>query len=231
MIPQIIHFCWFGGKTLPKSVVRCVDSWKRFFPNYEIREWNDSTFDVSNIPYTAKSYERGKYAFISDYVRCMALYNYGGVYFDTDVEVIRPFDDILDNGPFLGIEKNRQQITVSPGLGMGAVPGMSFYKEILDIYEGLDGDDDEIVRPYLVNTTTAILLRDGFVKEDRVQVVDGITIYPNDFFNPFDDYTGRLFLTENTHSIHYYDRTWMPARQSMRIPLSRLYHRLKNRLR
>ena len=96
MIPRTIHYCWFGGNPLPKSAVKCIDSWKRFFPDYEIKEWNESNFDVNAIDYTRQAYERKKYAFVSDYARFWLLYNYGGLYFDTDVEVIRPMDDIIE---------------------------------------------------------------------------------------------------------------------------------------
>ncbi len=104
MIPKVIHYCWFGGNPLPESAQKCIASWRKFLPDYEIKEWNESNFDVNAIPYTAQAYAAKKYAFVSDYARFSILYDNGGLYFDTDVEVIRPMDDIIENGPFMGFE-------------------------------------------------------------------------------------------------------------------------------
>ena len=98
MIPKIIHYCWFGHNPLPNSAIKCINSWKKFFPDYEIREWNEDNFDVESIPYTAEAYRIKKYAFVSDYARFWVLYHHGGLYFDTDVEVIKPMDDIIERG-------------------------------------------------------------------------------------------------------------------------------------
>ena len=102
MIPQTIHYCWFGGNPLPESAQKCIASWRRYFPDWEIKEWNESNFDVDSIPYTTQAYRAKKYAFVSDYARFKILYEHGGVYFDTDVEVIKSFNDILGWGPFMG---------------------------------------------------------------------------------------------------------------------------------
>lgn len=104
MIPKKIHYCWFGRKPLPESAKKCIASWKKFFHDYEIIEWNEDNYDVNKIPYIQQAYEAKKYAFVSDYARFDVLYQYGGVYFDTDVEVIRPFEDILEKGAFMGCE-------------------------------------------------------------------------------------------------------------------------------
>lgn len=104
-IPHVIHYCWFGGKPVPRSARKCIDSWKEYFPGWEIKQWNESNYDVWKIPYIAQAYDAKKYAFVSDYARFDILYQYGGVYFDTDVEVIKPFDDILARGAFMGLEQ------------------------------------------------------------------------------------------------------------------------------
>ena len=128
MIPKIIHYCWFGRNPLPESAQKCIASWRKFFPDYEIVEWNEDNFDVRSIPYTAQAYDAKKYAFVSDYARFKILYEHGGIYFDTDVEVIRPFDDILARGAFMGYEIDPKEgdITgyVAPGLGLGVNPGL-----------------------------------------------------------------------------------------------------------
>ena len=123
MIPKVIHYCWFGRNPLPKSALKCIDSWRKFFPDYEIKEWNEDNFDVNIIKYTQDAYNAKKYAFVSDYARIWILYNYGGVYFDTDVEVISPMTDIIEKGPFMGFEINNStenKIAVNPGLGIGS---------------------------------------------------------------------------------------------------------------
>ena len=147
MIPKIIHYCWFGRNPLPQSAIKCINSWKKFFPDYEIKEWNEDNFDVNIIPYTAEAYEAKKYAFVSDYARFWILYHHGGIYFDTDVEVIKPFDDILERGPFMGREQgafiknicgtsyNGNGFGVAPGLGIGATSGLELYKEFLKSFQ------------------------------------------------------------------------------------------------
>ena len=135
MIPKKIHYCWFGRNPLPESALKCIASWRKFFPDYEIIEWNEDNFDVISIPYTAQAYEVKKYAFVSDYARFKILYEQGGLYFDTDVEVIRPMDDIIVRGPFMGFEVNpnpqRPYGAVGAGLGIAAEKGMTLYKSIL----------------------------------------------------------------------------------------------------
>ena len=123
MIPKVIHYCWFGRNPLPASARKCIDSWKKFFPDYEIKEWNEDNFDVNMIPYTHEAYSVKKYAFVSDYARFWILYNYGGLYFDTDVEVIRPMDDIVARGPFMGIEVE----ATSAGEAALVAPGICFW--------------------------------------------------------------------------------------------------------
>ena len=123
-IPKVIHYCWFGGNPLPELAQRCIDSWRKYLPDYEIKEWNESNFNVNIIPYTAEAYQQGKYAFVSDYARFWILYRYGGIYFDTDVEVIRPLDDVLDRGGFMGFEThykeslNPHEVATNPGLSL-----------------------------------------------------------------------------------------------------------------
>ena len=127
MIPKIIHYCWFGHNPLPELAKKCIASWKNYFPDYEIKEWNESNFDVNAIPYTEEAYKQKKYAFVSDYARFWILYHYGGLYFDTDVEVIKPMNEIIERGPFMGCEntaKNRNKVVDSSGLELGVNPGL-----------------------------------------------------------------------------------------------------------
>ena len=141
MIPKIIHYCWFGRNPLPELAQKCIASWKKYLPDYEIKEWNEDNFDVNIIPYTAEAYAQKKYAFVSDYARFWIQHKYGGIYFDTDVEVIRPIDDIIARGNFMGFETDpnsekgdASNASVNPGLGLGVAPGLGVIIKLLDYY-------------------------------------------------------------------------------------------------
>ena len=230
MIPKVIHYCWFGRNPLPESAVKCINSWRKYFPDYEIKEWNEDNFDVNIIPYTKEAYEAKKYAFVSDYARMWILYHFGGLYFDTDVEVIKPMDDIVKRGPFMGIEvdANREEYQqVNPGLGLGVNPGLGLYKEILDYYAPLHfkSSDGSLNQVTIVKHTTNVLIENGLKQTNELQLVAGVWIYPRDFFNPLDDNTGELQITENTRSIHWYTKTWLKKRNPVRTWLVRRIHR------
>ncbi|MDE6320764.1 MAG: glycosyl transferase [Muribaculaceae bacterium] len=233
-IPKIIHYCWFGRNPLPESAIKCINSWKKFFPDYEIKEWNEDNFDVNSIPYTQEAYQAKKYAFVSDYARFKILYEHGGIYFDTDVEVIRPMDDIVAAGPFMGFEIDplwvkgkAQEGAIAPGLGLGVNPGLGLYAELLEFYAGLHfiNNDGSFNQTTIVKYTTHILIRHGLQCRPGIQTVAGIRIYPTDYFNPLNDNTGVLKLTNNTRSIHWYTKTWL-NQSHLRIKLSRLLHRV-----
>lgn len=220
-IPKVIHYCWFGGNPLPESAHRCIDSWKKFLPDYEIREWNENNFDVNIIPYTSEAYDEGKYAFVSDYARFWILYNFGGVYFDTDVEVIRDMGCILDNGPFFGCEKNcnsQGYAEVNPGLGTAAGKGLEFYQKILEYYGNLHfrKPDGSLNILTIVYHTTEMLKKYGLTKITSPQEYAGITIYPKEFFCPKDYVSGRITITDSTFTIHHYSASWKSFIQKAR---------------
>lgn len=214
MIPKIIHYCWFGRNPLPKSAVKCIESWRKFFPDYEIKEWNEDNFDVNIIPYTAEAYKAKKYAYVSDYARFWILYQYGGIYFDTDVEVIRPMDDIIAAGNFMGMERDSNcgtTGTVAPGLGLGVNPGLGLIKEMLDMYETLDYETENKGNIYktIVQYTTEKLESHGLKDIGGIQYVADVFVYPKEYFNPL-EHINQLHITENTRTIHHYDGTWQP---------------------
>jgi len=200
-------------------------------PDYEIKEWNEDNFDVNSIPYIAEAYEAKKFAFVSDYARFWILYHYGGVYFDTDVEVIKPIDDILARGPFMGIEdiypKSDPYPLINPGVGIGVEAGHPFYKKMLDYYAGVHFLDDngQMDQETVVRRTTRLLVEEGLQPRHEMQQVAGMWIYPKEYFNPLDDLTGKLVKTENTRSIHWYARTWQ-NRHPLKQWLSRISHRI-----
>lgn len=230
MIPKIIHYCWFGRNPLPKSALKCIASWRKFFPDYEIMEWNEDNFDVNAIAYSRQAYEARKYAFVSDYARFKILYDNGGLYFDTDVEVIKPFDDILARGAFMGIEKSEATksnnsigwVGINPGLGLGAEKGNKTYFAILERYKEMDFD---INGGTVVKHTTDVMKKLGYDGTNDFQQVEDICIYPDDYFCPMDSTTGLINITNRSHSIHHYTCSWMNQKS-----LSFLLHRPKNKL-
>jgi len=231
MIPKIIHYCWFGKTPLPKKAVKCLNSWKKYFPDYEIKEWNESNFDVDCIPYTKQAYAAKKYAFVSDYARFQILYQHGGVYFDTDVEVIQSMTDILATGAFMGCEVDGtpvHAIEVAPGLGLAVAPGHAIYQELIQTYADLTfcNADGTLNTKTVVKYTTELLLLHGLENMTGTQQIEGITIYPKEFFNPLDDSTGVLHKTKNTYAIHWYAKSWIPTHKIVRSKVTRVFHRL-----
>jgi hypothetical protein len=208
MIPKIIHYCWFGGNPLPELAQKCIGSWKKYFPDYEIKEWNESNYDVHKIAYIDEAYRAKKYAFVSDYARFDILYQYGGIYFDTDVEVIKPFDDILAHGGFMGVESIGK---VAAGLGIGCNAGLGIVYQILDFYARLHfiNSDGTYNLHTVVEYVTAILEKNGLKEENTIQCLDDLTVYPIEYFCPISFKTGQIKITENTHSIHHYDGSWL----------------------
>ena len=212
---KIIHYCWFGGSPLPEPVIKCIDSWNKYLPDYEIRKWDETCFDVSVCAYTKEAYDHGKWAFVSDYARFWILYHYGGLYFDTDVEVIRPMNDILSAGPFMGCEKvvyNDGSICleVASGLGMAAEKEMPIYRQILEKYEGMHFEklDGTLNYDTVVKNVTEIMKEQGFQGNGEIETVAGVSIYPTEYFCPMDYFTGEMMITENTRAIHHFDETW-----------------------
>lgn len=231
MIPKVIHYCWFGGNPLPEDAKKCISSWKKYLPDYEIKEWNESNFDINCCPYVKGAYEQKKFAFVSDYARFWVLYNEGGLYFDTDVEVIRNMDHIVKKGNFMGFEKSLatqnpssgEPLGVAVGLGMGTEPNMPLIKEFLDFYDSKQNFSLE--EGTIVTYTTEILKKYGLVNEHRLQNVAGYNIYPADYFCPMDSTTGLIDLTDNTVSIHHYSCSWVD-KNTLNFKL----HLLKNKM-
>lgn len=210
-----IHYCWFGHSSLGRREIACIDSWRSFLPNYSIKEWNESNFDVACCSYVKEAYAAKKWAFVSDYARFRVLYEYGGLYFDTDVELIKPLDDIVNKGPFMGLERDATSsigVSVNPGLGLAANPGLDLYRTVLESYEHdhFQNGDGSFNYRTVVERVTAILKEMGLEDRPGIQVVDGVYFYPSEYFNPIDLETGELHITTNTKSIHHYSASWQP---------------------
>ena len=224
MIPKIIHYCWFGGNPLPDDALKYIESWKKFCPDYEIIEWNEKNFDINCCEYVKEAYNAKKWAFVSDYARFKILYKNGGLYFDTDVELIKPIDDIVASGPFMGLEPTLNSPYIAPGLGLAASPGMSLYKDIIDDYDKSHFELEKDGRyKTVVKRVTDILKRNGLKLNPEFQKICGVIIYPAEYFCPLNYYTGEINITENTRSIHHYTASWTNGIEKLIMSIIRFF--------
>jgi len=213
-IPKIIHYCWFGYGEKPEIVKKCIESWKINLSEYKIIEWNEKNFDINTNSYVKEAYDSKKFAFVSDYVRIYALYNYGGIYLDTDVEVFKNFDDLLDNDSFWGYEQENYIATST----IGSKKGNKLIKDFLKSYKDKtfikeDGRFDELTNVAII---TKILEAYGLNRNGQYQKIDEIaTFYPQTYFSPYDYINCRKFITENTYCMHHFYKSWLPI--SVRI--------------
>lgn len=208
MIPKKIHYCWFGRGEMPKLVKKCIASWNKYCPDYEIIEWNEENFDVNSFDYCAEAYAEGKYAFVSDVARAKALYDYGGIYLDTDVTVLKTFDGILDNSVVLGFEEGNYIATSF----MAAEPNHKLFKEFVSHYtnkhfKNCDGTYNAGTN---VLQLTKMLTDRGLVRNNQYQTLsDSITIFPKDFFSPYDYINCVYETTDNSICVHHFFVSWM----------------------
>lgn len=212
MIPKKIHYCWFGKKEKPEIVKKCIKSWKDVLNEYEIIEWNEDNFDIDSNKFVRQAYDAEKFAFVSDYVRVYVLYNYGGIYLDTDVEVYKKFNnEILNNGSFWGFEE-KDFIATST---IGAIKGNNLIKQFLDYYKDKNFFEDD----GSINTLTNVAIVSDMVKKFGIRLdgsyqrIEGIaTIYPQEYFSPYDYINCYSKETENTYTMHHYYKSWLPMR-------------------
>lgn len=228
-IPKVIHYCWFGENPQPESVQHCIQSWKKFCPDYEIIEWNESNFDCSTNRYCREAYEQKKWAFVSDYARLKIINDQGGIYLDTDVELVKPLDDLLEYGAFMGFERAKPSASiprfqVATGLGFGAIPRHPVIQALLADYADIpfvlpDGTCDCTACP---DRSTNTLVSLGLVPDDSLQMLGDVCILPAEYLCPQDFYSGKLTMTEHTYSIHHYDASWISSGARRSIALRHL---------
>lgn len=226
MIPKVIHYCWFGGNSLGEKEKKCIESWRKFCPDYEIKEWNESNFDISLYPYLRQAYESKKYAFLTDVARLDIIYREGGLYFDTDVEIIKNIDDLLENEAFFAFEDGQY---VATGLGFGAVAGNEIVKANRDLYEGINfiNEDGTFNLKACPKYTTELMLEYGLKQDNSEQIIaNGVKIYPSECFNPYDHLTDKLNKTSNTYTIHWFANSWGKQRNPIMKFLLKYYHRI-----
>lgn len=215
MIPKKIHYFWVGGKPMPEKSKACVESWKKFCPDYEIMEWNESNYDFSACTYMAQAYEAGLWGFVPDYARLDIIYRIGGIYLDTDVELLQSLDKLLNCKAFMGFEN---RASVAPGLGFGAEPGNEILKQMRDRYHSFsfyneNGTPNIVPSPFYA---TEFLRSYGLRLNGKRQTVQGMDIFPAEYFAPLCYADNRLKITGNTYSIHWYHASWHTPEQRER---------------
>ena len=224
MIPKKIHYCWFGRGEKPKLAQKCIASWKKFCPDFEIIEWNEDNYDMTENAYVRYCYENKKWAFLSDYVRLAVVCREGGIYFDTDVELIAPVADLLKHEAFYAFENNNY---VASGLGFGAEANHVTIQKMLDEYlplEPVSGEHFAFIGCPTLNTNALVKL--GLQQNGESQSVAGAVILPQDYMNPYEDVTGRLNKTTNTISIHWYSKSALSKSAIIRSNITRVFHRI-----
>ena len=207
MIPKIIHYCWFGRGPMPELALKCIDSWHKFMPDYEYTLWNEDNFDIHCNAYVREAYKARKFAFVTDYVRLFALYTEGGIYMDTDVEVLKPYDDLLNLPAFTGYEGSKY---LPPVTGtMASEAGGKWVREQLASY-----DDAHFLKPdgsLDLTTNTArisgIMKAGGFIQDGKKQVYKDMHVFPVEYFCPRQT-TGEILITSNTYCDHHFMGTW-----------------------
>lgn len=207
MIPKKIHYCWFGKGILPIREKRCIESWKKFMPDFEFILWDEIRFDVNSVPFTQEAYQVKKYAFVADYVRLFALSTEGGIYLDTDVEIIRPLYPLLEYDAFGGFETN---LVIQTGV-IGSIANGIFVSKMFEYYQNrhfllLDGSFDQTPNSAVFSN---LLRGEGLVLNNLQQSLAGIEIFPSDYFCPINQATWEIKVTENSYCIHYLSGSWL----------------------
>ena len=227
-IPRTIHYCWFGGKELPDQYKKWMESWKKYCPGYEIIRWDESNYDVHKIPYIDEAYKSGKYSFVSDYARLDILYNHGGIYLDTDVEMLRPLDNLLCQKAFMGTEFPSNM--VATGLGMGAVPKHYGIKLLMDDYlnHRFIRDDGTLNLTTCPVIQSNLLQKYGLKLNGKRQKVCDIEIYPNMVFSPYLPYRKQIVYNGVSYLCHHYSASWVDDKAKSKAKrISELYKLFK----
>lgn len=214
MIPKKIHYCWFGTGEIPEKDKRCIESWKKYCPDYEIIRWDEGNYDIEKNDYMKNAYASKKWGFVPDYARFDIIYNEGGFYLDTDVELVKSLDELRYNQAYMGFEGG---IWINGGIGFGAEAGNKVIKGLRDMYESIcfindNGELNLTPSPYYI---TEYLVKKGLKRNNQEQDLDGIHIYPTEYFAAKDYDTGKISRTENTISIHQYNASWKTPKQKM----------------
>lgn len=227
-IPKIINYCWFGNNKKSKLIEKCIKSWKKYCPEYKIIEWNEENFDINSNKYVKEAYENKKWAFVSDYVRLFAIYNNGGIYLDTDVELIKPLDELLKYDVFFSSENNKN---INTGLGFGAKKNNCVIKELIDSYENISFVNKKTGNLDLTpcthrNTDTLNKIYGDISNYINKVIEENIIILGKEYFCPFDSRTGKMSKTKNTIGIHWFNASWRSKKINLRERILRPLKRI-----
>jgi mannosyltransferase OCH1-like enzyme len=247
-IPRTLHFCWFGKGEKSETIKKCMESWKKFCPDYKIMEWNEETFDINKAPvYVQEAYGSRKWAFISDYVRLWALDKFGGVYVDADIEIVKPIERFLLHEGFSGFTEVKEKDFEIPAAMMGAKKGNEYVKFLLSYYSDRhflkDGKPDLTQANIYIITSMTLSKYPSFKLDNSLQEIPEFVYYPYEFFTPkFNHHHHVPIITNNTYCIHYHNESWMSPSEKKRIkvisllsiiglkkPLSAVYHLIKGK--
>lgn len=213
MIPKVIHYCWFGGKSKSKLIRKCIKSWKKYCPDFEIKEWNESNFNFSQSVYATQAYKEKKWAFVSDYARFVVLKKYGGIYLDTDVELLKPLDDELLSFDFVGFEDEKN---VACGLIMGSHQDSYICDAMLKSYQNdvFLKNDGKLNLITVCQRMTELLKAKGLILNNTCQQIDSLKIYDSRYFNP-KGIDGKGKITEVAYSVHHYNASWYTPKEKL----------------
>lgn len=227
MIPKQIHLCWLSGDPYPSKIKKCIESWQKYLPDYEIILWDTKRFDLNSAPWVKQAFESKKYAFAADYIRFYALYHYGGIYLDSDVEVLKSFDDLLDRPYFLGEEADG----VLEAAILGAEKRNDWIKNCLDYYEGRNflrsnGELDtrqlpEIMQERIRQIKPIVFMREGNDKPSKSDMDKAVYVFPNDYFSPKVFDSMEVITTPRTYAIHHYQSSWFS-------PKTLIYYKIRS---
>lgn len=217
MIPKKLHYCWFGRNPKSQMMIECIKSWEKYCPDFEIIEWNEDNYDINDSPdFIVEAFKEKKWAFVTDYARLRIVYENGGVYFDTDVKLLKRIDPLLNNLSFFGMEYNslsHSDVTIATGLGFGAEKGFPILKKLMSQYDSLVFNKDRLSDFVCTDIALPVFFKNGFNGKNEEQVlIDGTRVYPTEYFGSYNHYAGQpIGMTENSYSLHLYASTWVQS--------------------
>ena len=216
MIPKTIHYCWFGKKDLPPEAKRCIASWKKMCPDYDIIRWDENNFDVNQNPFIKAAYEAKKWAFVSDYARLKVVYDNGGIYLDTDVELRKNLDSLREHGCYIGIQQN--EFLCNTGLGFGATKSNPVVLKMLESYDDLTFSESHTLELSCPLLNNAVIRSYGSVSNTEITDLPEVTVYPPQYFDP---YGGENLLCNETYSVHHYAASWTSEKNQFKRKIAR----------
>ena len=219
MIPKVIHYIWLGGKPLPNIAEKCIESWKKFCPDYEIKRWDEGNLDLDKYQFVKDALAAKKYAFASDVLRTDILYNHGGIYFDIDVELLKPIDDFLTHDCFMGFESSN---LLNPGLILGCVKDNKDLGNILNVYKNLKFDVNNLINLTVCEVFTKYYEQQGLIRKNETQQIGNTLFYASEYFSPIDVVTNKKKVTKNTYSVHWYNASWYTPKQKLMSKIKKL---------